>query len=120
MRVCPPCLDIPQSQLRSIVLPADPLPVWQPRPENFLAAETDYRTTSGQNTVDARTGIPIPGGNTRITQDDNNRVAMQTGEPPGGLNELPGTDPKVPDSVGGDDPGLPYDNLDVPTTGPLT
>jgi hypothetical protein len=73
--------------------------------------------TSGQNTTDPVTGIPIINGDTRITQADEVRVTQQTGEPPGGLNTQPGTDPNAP---GDNDPGLPYDNLTVPKTGPLT
>jgi len=30
--VCPICLDVPQENLRSIVLPPDPVPVLNPRP----------------------------------------------------------------------------------------
>lgn len=45
IRVCKrTCLDVPTEQLRSISLPADPVPVWQPRPENFDAAEIPYNT----------------------------------------------------------------------------
>lgn len=45
LRVCKrTCLDVPQEQNRSISLPADPVPVWQPRPENFDAAEIPYNT----------------------------------------------------------------------------
>jgi len=44
LRVCRRCLDTPQEQLRAIQLPADPVPVWQPRPENFDAAEIPYNT----------------------------------------------------------------------------
>ena len=44
------------------------------------------------------------------------RVTQQTGEPPFGLNRLPGTNYAVP---GDDDPGLPYNNVVVPYTGPL-
>lgn len=40
MRVCRTCYDTPQQQLRAIVLPADPVPVWQPRPESFDEEET--------------------------------------------------------------------------------
>ena len=72
--------------------------------------------TSGQNTVDPSTNIPVPGGNTRITQDSQTRVTQQTGEALGGLNQQPGTDPNAP---GDADPGLPYDNTQVPKTGPL-
>ena len=44
------------------------------------------------------------------------RVVQQTGEPPYGLDETPGTNFQVP---GNDDPGLPYENEVVPKTGPL-
>ena len=115
--VCNPCYDEPQQQLRAIVVPADPVPINQPRIQDFVTASQDTRVTSGQNTVDPTTDIPIPGGDIRITQDDDTRVTQQTGEPPNGLNELPGTDPNAP---GNNDPGLPYNNTDVPETGPLT
>lgn len=114
--VCGPCSDKPQQQLRSIVLPADPTPVMNPRPQDFVNASTDYRTTSGQNTVNARTGIPVPGGDIRITQDSQTRVPQQTGFANGSLNEQPGTDPNAP---GDNDPGLPYGNTTVPETGPI-
>lgn len=109
-------MDVPQSQLRAIVIPADPVPVINPRVEAYLLDETNYRATSGQNTVNARTGIPVPGNDIRITQDLNKRVTQQTGESPKGFNTQPGTDPNAP---GNSDPGLPYDNTEVPKTGPL-
>jgi hypothetical protein len=93
--VCRRCQDIPQTQLRAIVLPADPMPVMNPRVNNWQAASTDYRATSGQNTVDPLTGIPIPGNTLRITENDDYRVTQQTGAPNGSLNELPGTDPNA-------------------------
>lgn len=111
--VCRSCEDAPNPQFRTITLPADPVPIMNPRPENFVAAEANYRFTQG-NTVDPVTGIPIVGGDMRATQDDRTRVTQQTGEPPPGLNPLPGTDPIAP---GNDDPGLPYENTDVPHTG---
>jgi hypothetical protein len=117
--VCDRCYDEPQQQLRAIVIPADPVPVMNPRIQDFVVAETNNRFTSGQNTVDPTTNIPVVGGNNRITQDDNDRVTQHTGEPPGGLNEQPGTDPSVPASIGGNDPGLPYNFEEVPKTGPL-
>lgn len=115
--VCKTCYDTPQNQLRAIVIPADPVPIQNPRIQDFVGAESNIRTTSGQNTVDPITNIPVPGGDTRITQNDNVRVTQQTGEPPGGKNTEPGTDPNAP---GNNDPGLPYENTDVPKTGPLT
>lgn len=38
IRVCKKCLDVPQNQLRPKAMPADPVPVYQPRPENYAAA----------------------------------------------------------------------------------
>lgn len=115
--VCRKCNDTPNQQLRSIVIPADPLPIPYPRPQDYSVAETDYRQTSGYNTVDPTTGIPVQGGQMRITENDDYRVTQTTGEPPGGKNEEPGTDPAAP---GNDDPGLPYGFDEVPKTGPLT
>lgn len=93
--VCRRCNDIPQTQLRAIVLPADPMPVLNPRVQNYQAASTNYRATSGQNTVDPETGIPISGNILRITENDDFRVTQQTGAPNGSLNELPGTNPNA-------------------------
>jgi len=93
--VCDTCYDEPQQQLRAIVVPADPVPIENPRIEYFVDDETDYRVTSGQNSINYPTGIPVQGGNNRITQDNNNRVTQETGEPPLGLNQLPGTDPNA-------------------------
>ena len=119
--VCDTCLDTPQQQLRAIIVPADPTAIQNPRTQDFIAAETNFRVTSGQNTVDPVTGLPIPGGNTRITQNNDNRVMQQTGEPPGGLNQLPGTDWNVPPVlIDGTQIGLPYNNTSVPFTGPLS
>jgi hypothetical protein len=117
--VCSPCHDTPQNQLRAIVVPADPVPILNARVQDFVNAETNYRVTSGLDTVNAETGIPVPGGNRRSTQNNNTRVTQQTGEPPGGLNEQPGTSITVPNDAGGNDPGLPYNNTSVPETGPL-
>lgn len=109
--VCRRCLDKPQPQLRAIIIPADPVPILNPRPQDFVNATTDRRQTSGDNTVNAATGIPVPGGDTRTTEDDDTRVTQQTGAPDGSLNNEPGTDASAP---GDDDPGLPYGNDEVP------
>ena len=93
--VCSNCLDTPQEQLRAIVVPADPTPIVNARVQDFTLASSDSRVTSGQNTTDPRTGIPVPGGNTRITQTNDVRSTQQTGEAPFGTNQLPGTDPNA-------------------------
>jgi len=115
--VCTPCYDSPQQQLRAIVVPADPVPIQNARVEYYASSETNTRVTSGQNTTDFWTGIPVPGGDERITQISDTRVTQTTGEPPGGINQEPGTNPNAP---GNDDPGLPIGFDQVPKTGPLT
>jgi len=99
--VCDQCYDTPQEQLRAIVVPADPVPIQNPRVEWFVQDETNYRYTSGQNTVDPITGIPVIGGNLRITQNNDDRVTQQTGEPTQGRNQLPGTDWNAPSGATG-------------------
>jgi len=93
--VCSTCLDTPQEQLRAIVLPADPVPILNPRIEYFAAYSTDTRLTSQPSTTDALTGLPIPQGDTRITQTDQRRTTQATGAPTPSLNQLPGTDPNA-------------------------
>jgi hypothetical protein len=62
LRVCSRCLDTPQSQLRAIQLPADPVPVWQPRPENFLTDEVDSNQPIGIPTgLDINAVMPYDG-----------------------------------------------------------
>ncbi len=116
--VCGNCTDTPQQQLRSIVLPADPPVVMNSRPEYYVQASTDYRTTQG-NTVNLKTGIPVPGGDTRATENDKLRVPQQTGFANGSLNEQPGTDPAAQTAPLATDADLPYDNTTVPETGPI-
>lgn len=98
--VCDTCYDEPQNQLRAIIVPADPVPIVQPRVEPYAWDEIDRRQISGYNATDPVTGIPVPGGDVRVTSLDNtatndHRVTQQTGEAPGGTNQLPGTDPNA-------------------------
>lgn len=59
--VCDICYDTPQNQLRAIVLPADPVPVVNPRTEPVEYDETNTRVTSVVPTIDPITGLQIPG-----------------------------------------------------------
>lgn len=43
------CLDVPQTALKTIVIPADPLPVWRPFPENYTETVPSYIATESQN-----------------------------------------------------------------------
>lgn len=45
--VCERCMDTPQEQLRTIILPPDPLPIWNSRPQQHAPAEIDHLV--GQN-----------------------------------------------------------------------
>ncbi len=55
-------LDIPQEQLRTIVLPPDPPALFNTRPEPYVIDETDWRTTQDDEI--------------RETQDDKLRVTQ--------------------------------------------
>lgn len=79
--VCQSCLDTPQEQQRAIVLPADPVPIVQPRVQDFVAASTDYSTVSATATTDFWTGIPIPPTTTIVTQDGKNMTSQPLGIP---------------------------------------
>ena len=83
MLVCRPCLDTPQEQLRAIILPADPVPVVNPRVEPYAYDSTDYETTSEPPIIDPTTGIPIPQGQNIVTQDGQNVVMQPVGAPTG-------------------------------------
>lgn len=98
--VCDTCYDTPQNQLRAIILPADPVPIVNPRTEPYAWDSTDIRQVSGYNTIDPKTGLPVPRGDARVTTENSaptpdKRVTQQTGEPPNGTNQLPGTDPNA-------------------------
>lgn len=93
--VCPTCFDQAQQQLRSIVLPADPVPITNPRTQEYVTPVSDFRTTTGQSTIDPGTGLPVPGGLLRVTSDDDvatddYRVTQQVGATASALNEQPG------------------------------
>jgi hypothetical protein len=81
--VCRPCNDIPQNQLRAIVLPADPVPIMNPRTENFAEAETTGISISAPTVYDPITGIPIPQTTNIVTQDGNDVTTQVIGNPTG-------------------------------------
>lgn len=43
--VCKTCLDVPQVQLKTIILPPDPVPVDDPRPERYSQEVPSYLGT---------------------------------------------------------------------------
>lgn len=46
--VCETCLDVPQMQLKTIIIPADPVPIMNPRPEVFNSSNNNVAVL-GQN-----------------------------------------------------------------------
>jgi hypothetical protein len=84
--VCQPCNDIPQNQLRAIVLPADPVPVMNPRTEPYASDETDYTVTSLNATTDPTTGLQVTNP-TYLVDENGNNVTTQPIGPPVGLTQ---------------------------------
>ena len=56
MLVCAPCRDVPQPQILNPILPPDPVPVMNARPETYYLDEVDFLSTEA--------GVPI------TTEDD--------------------------------------------------
>jgi len=86
MLVCRRCTDVPQNQLRSIVVAADPVPITNPRVEGFAAAESDYFSTNAPTVYDANTGIPVPS-TTNITTQTGTIITPQPLGAPVGLDQ---------------------------------
>lgn len=57
--VHPDFLDEPQPQLRTLILPADPAPVFNTRPEPYAIDETSWLTTQDSEIVTTNSGINI-------------------------------------------------------------
>ena len=78
--VCASCMDIPQTQLRAIIIPADPLPVMNPRPEANVA-DNNPISGIGQNANPVLTGTNIgtliSGGGTYAAFDSNTNKPFQ-------------------------------------------
>jgi hypothetical protein len=81
--VCQPCNDIPQNQLRAIVLPADPVPVMNPRTEPYASDETDYTVTSLNATTDQTTGLQVTNPTYLVDENGNNVTTQPIGAPVG-------------------------------------
>lgn len=62
--VCPSCYDRPQENGRTVVLPPDPVPIANPRPENYVAADNPV-SYLGYNVADNFLPLPLQslGGN---------------------------------------------------------
>ena len=81
--VCNSCTDEAQQQLRAIVIPADPVPIVNPRIQDFAVSETDYIYAQTPTVTDPTTGIPIPQGSDLVTQNGINVTTQPIGPPLG-------------------------------------
>jgi len=83
--VCNPCNDVPQNQARAIIVPADPVPIQNPRIQDYVAAATDDVVISAPTVYDPTTGIPIPSTTTIVLEDGVTQVTTQVLGKPNGL-----------------------------------
>ena len=93
--VCPPCLDIPNEQMRSIILPADPYPRRNPRPSRQVTpiaypggpVPTTPENQGFSQYVIGGTSIwgfypaPNPGGGATLTDEYGNPITDEYGTP---------------------------------------
>lgn len=82
--VCKSCLDRPQIQLKSIIIPADPLPVMNPRPGAILSSDNNVAPLGqNANAEDRLPGTPYGSGgysnflNANAAYDGNNNKSYR-------------------------------------------
>lgn len=68
--VCPTCLDVPQQQLKARIIPPDPMPTLNARPENFLVDDFDYMTTQDGDVLVSQEDVPLVGQNVANNRED--------------------------------------------------
>ncbi len=83
--VCPRCWDIPQIQLKTVILPPDPMPVYNPRPERYSTIVPSFMATESS----------IFAGDDLTTEDGVNLI-MEIQDTPTPSPELPVIYPLVP------------------------
>ena len=81
--VCSRCYDEPQEQLRAIVVPADPVPIQNPRIQDYVTAEVDDIFAQTPSTTVPYVGIPVPQGADLTTEDGVNLTTQPVGPPLG-------------------------------------
>lgn len=57
--VCPRCMDDWNMQRRLLVIPPDPPPLMNTRPENYSIDETNFLTTESGDIIDTQSGEPF-------------------------------------------------------------
>lgn len=84
--VCERCLDKPNEQLRTILIPADPIPVQNPRPippylndENYFTWGDGTEVTWSDGTVVESSNSPDSDGGVTITAGDGTELTWSDG-----------------------------------------
>jgi len=83
--VCRTCYDEPNQQLRTIIIPPDPLPVFNPRPERYTSEVPSYMAEESSTFA----GIDL-------TTEDGVNLIMEIQDVPSPTPELPVIYPLVP------------------------
>jgi hypothetical protein len=73
--VCEICLDVPQEQLRAIIVPADPVPIMN-RVLKITQKQKRITLQLLSRPTYAQTGIPVPQGSALTTVDGTNIIAQ--------------------------------------------
>ncbi len=68
--VCRSCMDVPQPQLKPRILPPDPHPTLNARPENFLVDDFNYQVTQNDEITVAQDDVPLVGQNEANNRED--------------------------------------------------
>lgn len=105
LRVCPRCTDRPFIFNKPIIYPPDPVPVLDPRPQNFTVANSGSPFTPPLPWPVQPLGPPIPGPD-YLTDDDGN-VLTTDGDYPLVTNDSPPQPPPTPVYVTPPLPPLP-------------
>ena len=69
---CPTCLDVPQPQLAPYVLPPDPPPIFNARPEPYALDEDSYLSTAGSSIFSLDGDTLVTDGGDPITPNEPN------------------------------------------------
>lgn len=84
--VCRDCLDVPNENVRTLILPPDPVPVLNPRIEDYVTETTSYIATESLigwltedgNKIITETGNP---NNSYLQTQDGSQLVTQDGNP---------------------------------------
>ncbi len=83
--VCSTCWDVPNQQLRTIILPPDPMPVYNPRPERYTAIVPSFMATESATFA-----------GDDITTESGDTIIMEIQVTPSPTPQLPAIYPLVP------------------------